>query len=179
MKHLFAAAMLVAAVAGAADIPDAEVVDQAGRTLHFQRDLIAGKVVVVAFFFTSCETVCPTVGNTLVRLQNALGDRLGRDVSIVSVSIDPRRDTPAALAAWAQRFGVKSGWTLVTGDAAALARVAEAMTGGVPKPADHEAALYVVDGRTGRWVRDSALARPKHYLALLDRMREGDPPEKE
>jgi protein SCO1/2 len=170
MKRLFAAAMLVAAIAGAGEIPDPEVVDQAGRTLHFHRDLIDGKLAVVAFFFTSCDSVCPTVGDTLVRLQSALGDRLGREVTIVSVSIDPRRDTPAALAAWAQRFGVKPGWTLVTGDAAALARVAEAMTGAVPKPSDHEAALYLVNGRTGQWVRDSALASPKHYLALLERM---------
>ena len=118
MRRVLGAAVLLCAAAvsaGAIDIPDIAVVDQNGRPLHFYRDLVAGKVVVLAFFFTQCQESCPTIAHTLIHLQDALGDRLGREVSFVSVSIDPGHDTPAALAAWATHYGVKPGWTLVTG----------------------------------------------------------------
>ncbi|HKO56951.1 MAG TPA: SCO family protein [Thermoanaerobaculia bacterium] len=152
-------------------IPDVPVVDQSGQALHFHRDLIAGRVVVVAFFFTSCEEACPIVAHTLVGLQRALGDR--RDVSIVSVSLDPEHDTPERLAAWARRFGVRPGWTLVTGPPSSLRRLAKTMTGDDARPGVHEAVLYIGNDRTGEWVRDSGTAGAAHYLEILQAVERG------
>lgn len=152
-------------------IPDVPVVDQTRQALHFHRDLIAGRVVVVAFFFTNCQDACPMVARTLVSLQRALGGR--RDISIVSVSLDPEYDTPERLAAWARRHRVKKGWTLVTGPRASLSQLALAMTGADAQPNVHGAVLYIGNDRTGEWVRDTGTAAPGHYLDLLAKISVG------
>ncbi|HEV7425608.1 MAG TPA: SCO family protein [Thermoanaerobaculia bacterium] len=164
------AALLFAAIASAKEIPDAAVVDQDGRPLHFYRDLVAQKVVVVAFFFTRCVDACPTIADTLSHLQDALGDRLGRDVSLVSVSLDPENDSPANLAAWAKGRGVKPGWTLVTGRQRDLTRIARAFTGDPAKPGLHSVIVYLGNDRTGEWIRDSGSQSTEHYLDMLAKL---------
>jgi protein SCO1/2 len=169
-RVLAIATLLFVAIASAKEIPDVAVVDQTGRPLHFYRDLVAQKVVVIAFFFTRCQDACSTVAYTLVHLQSALGDRLGRDVSLVSVSIDPEHDTPAALADWSRRHGVKRGWTLVTGHTEAMNRIARAFTGDTARPGLHSIIVYIGNDRTGEWVRDTGSATTEHYLEVLARL---------
>jgi len=167
------AALLLATVASASgmkEIPDINVVDQDGRALHFYRDLIAQKVVVLTFFFTQCQDACPTVAHTLLHLQSALGDRFGRDVSFVSVSIDPKHDTPSTLAAWARHYGVKPGWTLVTGRPDEMNRLTRAFTGDNARTGLHSIILYVGNDRTGEWICDSGNATTEHYLKLIARL---------
>jgi protein SCO1/2 len=167
------AAMFIAAIATSAlpkEIPDVGVVDQNGRPLHFYRDLVEQKVVVIAFFFTQCQDACSIVAYTLVHLQAALGDRLGRDVSMVSVSIDPEHDTPVMLADWGKRHGVKPGWTLITGDPEAVNRVARAFTGDSARAGLHSIIVYIGNDRTGEWVRDTGSATTEHYLEVLARI---------
>ena len=82
--------LLVAAAAFSADgialsIPDAAVLDQNGRQLHFRSDLIDGRLVVVNFIFTSCTTVCSPMGANFAALQDRLGSRT--DVRLVSVDL--------------------------------------------------------------------------------------------
>lgn len=165
-----AAAFLAASSIGAMEIPDVDVVDQTGRPLHFYRDLVAQKVVVLAFFFTRCQDACPVVAHTLVHLQTALGDRLGRDVSLVAVSIDPKNDSPAQLAAWAKTHGVKPGWTLVTGKADEINRLTRAITGDAARTGLHSIVVYLGNDRTGEWIRDSGNLSTEHYLDVLSRM---------
>ena len=83
------------------DIPDVSLVDQEGRPVRFHTDLIKDKVVVVNFIFTTCTTVCPPMGATFGKLREQLGEKAGKDVHLVSVSVDPRTDTPERLKAWA------------------------------------------------------------------------------
>jgi len=170
LRSMAIAVMLVAAIASAKEIPDVAVVDQSGRPLHFYRDLIAQKVVVVAFFFTQCQGTCSIVAYTLDHLQTALGDRLGRDVSLISVSIDPKHDTPAALAEWGKRHRVKPGWTLVTGDQDAMNRLSRAFTSDNARPGLHSIIVYIGNDRTGEWIRDTGSAKTEHYLEVLARM---------
>ena len=162
-------ALLYTSIASAREIPDVNVVDQTGRPLHFYRDLVAHKVVVLAFFFTQCQDACPTVARTLIHLQDALGDRLGRDVSFISVSIDPKHDTPEALAAWAKHYSVKPGWTLVTGRPGEINRLTRSFTGDNARTGLHSIILYIGNDRTGEWISDTGNARTEHYLKLLAR----------
>ena len=169
-RSLAIAAMLFAAIASAKEIPDASVIDQNGRRLHFYRDLVAQKVVVVAFFFTECRDACPVIAYTLSHLQTALGDRLGRDVSLISVSLDPQHDTPATMASWAKRHGVKPGWTLVTGQSDDLTRITRAFTGDTARPGLHSIVIYIGNDRSGEWIRDSGSLSTEHYLDVLARL---------
>jgi protein SCO1/2 len=170
-RSLTIAALLCAAIASAKEIPDVNVVDQTGHPLHFYRDLISQKVVVLAFFFTRCQDACPTVAHTLMHLQTALGDRLGRDVSFVSVSIDPQHDTPEALAAWAKKYDVKPGWTLVTGRPDEINHLVRSFTGDNARTGLHSIILYLGNDRTGEWISDTGSAPAEHYLKVLGRLK--------
>lgn len=148
-------------------IPDVEVVDHEGRTLRFHTDLIKGKTVVVNAVFTSCKGVCPLLGRTFADLQNALGDRLGRDVWLISISRDPETDTPEQLAAWRKRYGAKPGWIFVTGRKEAIDEVLELLTGDRSSRDGHSAIALLGDDVTGIWLRDYGADEPEHYQRML------------
>ena len=149
-------------------IPDAEVVDQNGKPLHFYSDLIKGKSVIVNFMFTSCTYICPMQGANFSRIQAALGDRLGKDVTLVSVTVDPVTDTPERLKAWGQRFGARAGWTLVTGTKAEMDKLLRALTGDPSGFKEHSAVAYIGNYDRGVWIRADALDAPARLINTLD-----------
>src|ERR1043165_6695634 len=106
------------------DIADAPVIDQTGAARHFYSDLVKDRVVVMNFIFTSCTTVCPTMGATFARVQKLLGSR---DVTLISVSVDPLTDTPQRLDAWSRKLDAKPGWTLVTGTRSDIDRLLKSL----------------------------------------------------
>ena len=91
-------------VAGTLTIPDMTLIDQDGRPVNLVRDLAPGKLLVMNFIFTTCKGVCPPMGVNFGQLQRRLEARLGREVNLVSISVDPVTDTPARLKAWGQQF---------------------------------------------------------------------------
>lgn len=149
-------------------IPDVEVVDHEGRTLRFHSDLIRGKTVVVNAVYTNCRNICPLLGKTFANLQTALGDRLGRDVFLISISRDPENDTPESLATWRRRYGAKPGWIFVTGKKAAIDEVLELLTGDPSFTGGHSAIALLGDDATGIWLREYGAAEPEEYERLLD-----------
>ncbi len=80
---------------GVAWFTDVEVTAQDGRTFRFYDDLLKGKVVLVNFFFTGCDALCPLVMENLSAVQDLLGPRVGKDIFIYSITLQPERDTPA------------------------------------------------------------------------------------
>lgn len=94
---------------------DVVLINQYGETMRFYSDLLRGRTVVINTFFTSCTSACPVVIGKLVQIQNWLGDRLGRDVYLISITVDPEADTVQALRAYAEKVGAKRGWYFVAG----------------------------------------------------------------
>ncbi|HYI12329.1 MAG TPA: SCO family protein [Thermoanaerobaculia bacterium] len=150
-------------------VPDVEVQTQAGESLHFYRDLVQGKVVAMNFVFTSCTTVCPTMGATFARVQKMLGER-GSEVALISVSIDPANDTPERLAAWSQRLGGKPGWTLVTGNRTDINEILKSLGLFTADPAAHSPVVLVANEPEGRWERVDGLATPTAIVEAIGRM---------
>ena len=150
-----------------APIPDVWVVDQDGNKRRFYTDLVKGKVVAINFVFTSCTYICPMQGKNFGQLQASLGDRLGREVHLVSVSTDPATDTPARLKAWAATFGARPGWTLVTGEREEMDKLLLALTGDASGQSKHSPVAFVGDLDKGAWVRAYALAEPERYLRMF------------
>jgi cytochrome oxidase Cu insertion factor (SCO1/SenC/PrrC family) len=148
-------------------VPDVEVRDQDGRALRFHTDVVKGRVVAINFIFTSCGGICPALGAMFGKLQDELGAELGRDVHLVSVSIDPVTDTPERLKAWAGRFGARPGWTLVTGDKAELERLARALAGVGNGPKETHAAVVLLGNEArGRWQRAYGFTKPAELARL-------------
>ena len=150
-------------------VPDLEVTTQAGEARHLYRDLVQGKVVAMNFIFTSCTTVCPTMGATFARVQKMLGER-GKDVALISVSIDPANDTPERLAEWSQRLGAKPGWTLVTGNKTDIDAILKSLGLFSADPAAHTPVVLVANEPEGRWERVDGLATPTAIVEAIGRM---------
>ena len=163
----------------ASPIRDVLVQTQDGRTAHFYSDLVKDRLVAVNFIFTSCTTVCPLMGVRFAHLQSLLGER-ARDVSLLSISIDPATDTPERLAAWSRRMGAKPGWTLVTGAKPDIESLAQSLGASAADPASHAPLVIIIDDRDGRgagqWQRLDGLADPSMLARLLgERLAAGHP----
>lgn len=104
-------------------LPDVELVDQDGRRVRFASELVAGRTVALQFFFTDCRGICPLSSARMRALQEDLGQRLGRDVFLFSVTLDPEHDTPEVLRAHATTLGARPGWSFLTGAPADLERL--------------------------------------------------------
>nr|WP_281404415.1 SCO family protein [Pyxidicoccus fallax] len=155
---------------------DLVLVDQRGEPVHVQRDLMQGGVVVMNFIFTRCTTICPPMGMGFSRLQEQLGARAGRDVKLVSVSLDPEHDTPERLAEWGKRYGAGPGWTLLSGSKQDVDRLLKAMTVYTPAKEQHAPIVLVGNTATGEWVRAHGLGSPKRLLEAVERALASAPP---
>ena len=100
---------------GRKNIPNVRVTSQEGRSYHFYDDLVKGKTVLINFFYADCNGICPRMTSNLSRVQKALGDQVGRDTFIYSISLKPELDSPKNLKAYAEMHGIKpgSGWLLL------------------------------------------------------------------
>jgi protein SCO1 len=150
------------------DIPDVPVMDQDGNAVRFYSDLVKGKVVAVNFVFTTCTTICPPMGANFAKLQKVLGERVGQEVHLISVSVDPATDTPERMKAWGQKFGAGPGWTLVTGDRNEITRLLKALGVYTPDINDHSPLVLVGNDALGQWTRAYGLAAPAKVAELID-----------
>jgi protein SCO1/2 len=152
------------------DIPDVPVRDQTGAERRFYSDLVAGKTVAMNFVFTTCTTICPPMGANFGRLRKDLGERAGRDLHLISVSVDPVTDTPERLAAWSGQFGAGPGWTLVTGDRAEITRLLKALEVFNPDFTEHSPVVLIGNDSAGEWTRAHGLAPPAKLEELLTKV---------
>ena len=136
---------------------DSVLLDQDGRAVRFYSDVLQGNVVVVNFIFTRCTEACPLLTRRMNAVRRALGDRFGRDVRFVSISVDPEFDTPQEL----RRFSTTqeaafSGWTWLTGKKEDVDRVKRRLGEVGENPGDHGTGFLAANVRTGHWIKNPA-----------------------
>jgi protein SCO1 len=168
------AALVAAAPAHAkrtAEFPNVELTTQDGRTLRFYDDVIKGRSVAINVIFTSCKDVCPLETANMVQLKRALGARAGREIHLYSISIDPQRDTPEVLRAYAEKFGAQ--WTFLTGKPQDIKAITKRLAlirdrdNPTSRQSHHAALLYVGDEPTRQWTRFSAVDSPSFLAARM------------
>lgn len=146
--------------------PNVPLVTDEGETVHFFEDLIKDKVVVINFIYTSCPDTCPLETAQLVRVQNLLSDRVGKDIFFYSISIDPKHDTPEVLAEYKKRFGAK--WTFLTGDKSDIIKLRKKLGLYIEEIQDgsnnHNVSMIIGNQKTGRWMKRSPFENA-HVLA--------------
>ena len=99
MEHMHHPAVQQPLKQPAAAVPDVPVLDQDGKRLNFYSDLVRGRTVAIDFIYTSCTTFCPMLTANFRMVQQELAARIGKDVALISISIDPVTDT-SEKAAW-------------------------------------------------------------------------------
>jgi len=164
---------LAADLWGADYFPNVPLLTQDGTTVHFYDDLLKGKAVAINLIYTSCKDECPLETARLVQGQRLLGDHVGKDIFFYSISIDPRRDTPAVLKAYAEKFGVRPGWLFLTGKENNIKLIAQKL--GLSRSNDsanrdgHMAILMLGNEPTGQWMRNSAVDNPRFLATTITR----------
>lgn len=154
-------------------VPDVDVLDQNGNELHFYSDLIKGKTVAINFIFTNCTTICPPLAATFARVQKEMGDKAGREVHFISISVDPLTDTPERLKAWGAKFKAGAGWTFVTGDKQEIDKLLNALGASVARREDHSPTVIVGNDSKDVWTRTYGLAKTTQMVGLILNVMEG------
>jgi len=156
---------------GADYFPNVALTTHEGKTVHFFDDLIKDKVVVLNFIYTSCPDACPLETAKLVEVQDLLGERVGRDIFMYSISIDPERDTPEKLREYSERFQTGPGWLFLTGDKADI-RLLRQKVGMIAADEtslqDHSLSLLVGNQATGQWMKRSPFENPYFLVSQLE-----------
>ena len=103
-------------------LPDVSLIDQHGSAISLAS--LKGKPVLIDFIYTSCASTCPMLTAKMAAIAHQLGPALGSDVMIVSISLDPDHDTPAALEDYAKIHDAGGkGWIFLTGSPAKIDQV--------------------------------------------------------
>jgi len=97
------------------NFPNVKLQNQDGQEVRFYDDLIKDKIVTINFFYAKCEGICPTVTANLAKAQKILGDRVGKDIFMISISLKPEHDTRAVLKEYADMFKARPGWSFLSG----------------------------------------------------------------
>ena len=151
---------------GANYFPNVPLITQDGEKVHFFDDLLEDKIVSINFIYTTCADTCPLETAQLVKVQQVLGDRMGKDVFFYSITIDPEHDTPAALKEYKERFGAN--WTFLTGDRDDIILLRRKLGLYVEEIQDgsnnHNVNMIIGNQATGRWMKRSPFENP-HVLA--------------
>jgi protein SCO1 len=154
-------------------LPNVALKTHTGETVRFYDDLVRGKIVIINMMYADCEGLCPPMTNNLVRVQQLLGSRVGKDIFMYSITLRPEQDTPENLADYAEMHGVEPGWLFLTGTIPDVERLRYALGFFDPDPkVDKQAARHVGMVRIGndvfdRWSMAPALAVPEQIVSAI------------
>ncbi len=147
---------------------DVELIDQDGRKLRLYSDLMKGKTVIINSFFAADQGSSPVMNRNLKAIQDALGERLGKDVIIFSISVDPLTDTPARLKEYARTLGAKPGWHFLTGDKKNVDFALRKFGQYVENKQDHQNIIIIGNERTGLWKKAFGLAKSEDLIPIVE-----------
>jgi protein SCO1/2 len=152
-------------------VPDVKLVDADGAGVPLRSELAEqDKPVILNFIFTTCGAVCPVMSATFSQVQAALGPE--RDaVRMLSISIDPEEDTPAALKAYAGKYGAGPQWRMLTGsldDSIAVQRAFGVYRG---DKMNHQPATFLRAAPDQPWVRLDGFASAADILREVGQLR--------
>jgi protein SCO1/2 len=154
-------------------LPNVELVAHTGRRVRFYDDLVRDKKVIVNFMYVKCAGICVPVTSNLVRVQRLLGERVGHDIFMYSITLKPEEDSPEDLRQYAEVHEVGAGWLFLTGTSSEVDHLRRALgfvfTDQVEDAvtSNHIGMLrYGVESAT-RWAACPGLANPEHIVRSI------------
>jgi protein SCO1 len=147
---------------------DVELVNQDGEKVRFYTDVLKGKTVVVNAFFTTCTSVCPPMNRNFEKIQEAFGDRVGKDIFLVSLTVDPATDTPARLKDYAAKFHARKGWTFLTGRKENIDWALYKLGQYVEDRESHKTVVIIGNEATGLWKKALGMAKAEELIKLVE-----------
>jgi protein SCO1/2 len=153
------------------DLRERTLVDQNGNEVKFVSEVLGEKLVVMDFVFTHCTNVCPVLSAVLLQVQRRLGEQAGKEVMLVSVSVDPVRDTPKRLNAYAAKYSAGPGWIWLTGPKPVVDDVLTGLGAYSVNFADHPSMVLVGDAGSGQWSRFFGFPSPDQIMERLNQLK--------
>ena len=147
---------------------DVELINQDGEKVRFYSDVLKNKIVVINTFFTTCTSICPPMNRNFEKIQEALGDRLGKDVFLVSMTVDPATDTPTRLKEYGRRFHARPGWMFLTGKKENLDWALYKLGQYVEAKDDHTSIFIIGNEPKGLWKKAFGLAKTDELIKIVE-----------
>jgi protein SCO1 len=154
-------------------LPNIQLTTHTGRRVRFYDDLVKDKKVIINFMYVKCEGICVPVTTNLVRVKKMLGDRVGRDIFMYSITLKPTEDSIEDLREFAELHDVGDGWTFLTGAPGDVDRLRRALGFSYPDPAeDADLSNHIGMVRFGaealtRWAACPGLGNPEHIARTI------------
>ena len=150
--------------------------NQHGKPVRFYDDLVKDKTVIINLMYTGCGETCPANTAELAKINDLLGQRMGRDIVMLSLSVDPVADTPARLKQYWESFGAKPGWLFLTGKPGDVDRLRREL-GAYDldpvidaNPSQHAGFITVGNDRQDRWTALPLLMHTRQLVGTILRM---------
>jgi protein SCO1/2 len=153
------------------DLRDRPLLTQDGEEVLFVSDVIGDNIVVMDFVYTTCTTICPVLSAIFTQVQGKLGEQVGDDVVLVSMSVDPIRDTPQRLKAYSAKHRAGDSWLWLTGAKPVVDEVLVGVGAYTTNFEDHPTMVLIGDGRTGEWKRLFGFPNPDRIVSVVNEMR--------
>jgi protein SCO1 len=154
-------------------LPNIALTTHMGNQVRFYDDLVKDKKVIINFMYVKCEGICLPVTRNLVRVKKLLGDRVGRDIFMYSITLKPADDSIDDLRQYAEQYDVGDGWTFLTGTPADVDRLRRALGFAYPDPTeDADLSNHIGMVRFGaealtRWAACPGMGNPEHIARTI------------
>jgi len=151
-----------------------ELINQDGETVRFFDDVLKDKVVVINFIFTNCEGACPLITQKLTLVRDRMEGQIGDPLRFISLSLDPARDTPAAMKEFAKSHHADhDGWVFLTGKPENLERIIKKLGQYTEDVEAHSTMMLVGNVSAAHWMKILPHEQPpaiaeKLRLLILD-----------
>ena len=147
---------------------DVQLVNQRGQRMRLHSDILKGKVVVIAAFFSTCTAHSPVMMSNFRRLQQRFPERLGEDLVLISITVDPAGDTPARLAAYARQWDAAPGWLFLTGEGQNVELALRKLGLSTENKDDHSTVFIIGNEATGLWKKASGGGTPDELYPVVE-----------
>ncbi|NWJ40395.1 MAG: SCO family protein [Geothrix sp.] len=142
---------------------DVVLINQDGQKVRLKQILESGDPVVLNFIYGHCTTICPTLSAGYATLQGRLGASSGK-VHLISITIDPDRDTPKALKDYMRRFRARPGWDCLTGSRRDIDAAMHGMNTFIPDLSSMVPITMIRPAGSEQWVRIFGLMSSSEFI---------------
>jgi len=147
-------------------LPDMKLITSEGKKIQLNTILDIEKPLALNFIFTSCTTICPVMTATFAQMRASLGDS-GKDLRMISITIDPEYDRPQRLKEYAENFNSGYDWFFLTGSSANISKVTRSFDAYNGSKMNHKPLTLLKKANDSKWLRVDGLTSSASLAKLI------------
>ncbi|WP_027077990.1 SCO family protein [Maribacter antarcticus] len=144
------------------------LVNQHGKEVLFYQDLLKDKTVVINVFFTESNGVCAAVNRNMEQIQVHFTEIMGKELHLISITVDPTNDVPEVLTEYAQSYNAANGWHFLSGEVENVRNVLRKVGKDVEERESHDSVLLVGNLSTNLWKKANGLSDIEEIIKIVE-----------